>query len=152
MQPTATTASTGQPVPSQHIVDNNSMAVTGMLIGAIIALAGAIAVLWRRSERRAERQLKVAEETRERDAKAAAEALAREVARTNELARELAATRREFTLVLEKQREDFGKMLHDTVTRQAEADRTRDATMADLVQRLSVVLDAAQRRMVRVKG
>lgn len=133
----ATTSYEGQP-QTVRVVEHDSLTVYGALIGAIIALAGAIAVLWRRSERRAERQLKAAEDARER-----------EVDRAKEYAAAVADQIKACSTVLEKQREDFTKVLHDTIVRQAEADVTRDAALRELTARVVVVLDATQRRMIR---
>lgn len=139
MQPTT---STEIQQPSIQVRGGDGPLVYGALTGAIIVLASVIAILWRRGERRSDRQLKSSEEARERE-------VSREVTRTKELADAQAARAKEFSDILERQREEFAKIIHDTVTRQAEADRTRDAITSDLIQKLSSVLAALERRVVR---
>jgi hypothetical protein len=150
-------ASEGQPIT---IRGGDGPLVYGALTGAILVLAGVIALLWRRGERHRDRSLKAAEEARER-----------EVTRTNNLADRIATERVEFgkaleaarvlfaqTLesqresfiaVIDRERSEFTDTLRAVVERQAQADVTRDAKLTELVMQMGKVVEAAQHRIAR---
>lgn len=131
--------------------------VYGALAGAIVALATVITILWRRGERRNDRQIKGAEE-----------ALAREVARTEALAARAATERGEFVKALESQREAFAQLLgtqreldrsqldrqrqefeatlRHMVERQAASDVARDGKIAELLTQLGRVVESVAPR------
>lgn len=165
MQPT--TASTIQP----SALEPGQSVVYGALVSVILVLAGVIAVLWRRSERRYLRELATVKEDRDREVhaaaetlgretKAAADALDREVKRTNDLASVLERQRAangetletivdKFTIQADKARADYTSAVQSLYERKAAEDKTREGKASEMIESLKSVVSAAERRIVR---
>ena len=157
--------------PPQVIHQQQADYITGALVAVILALASVITLLWKRSERRYQIELKAAAE-REAAARADADArelaaredgkaaVEREVKRTIDYAERIATHREEvrhaLTAILDANKADnataraeTAALVRDMYERWATENRTRDAKGEDLIRSVLAVVDAGHRRIGR---
>jgi hypothetical protein len=137
------------PVPpaSHEVMAADRPIVYYLLTGAILTLAGVIAVLWRRGERSRDRALKAAEEAREREVQRTQDVLKGISDAQAKFAASLETQRELYVGLLDRQRADFDAALRATVERQAQADMARDSKMAEVITALGRLIEAAQSRI-----